>query len=268
MKDSIIEQIKNAFGSFDSDLSKIVTDITLSPEQFNSTIWDLVTRIFEFMLPIAYSLLALFFIIDFLNKSTRFDFMRWENVVKCLLKLIVAKFVVEKSFVLLNYIFTFVASLIKGAKGIGEIASVSGLDMAMMEKHVESLNFFQQIMFQVSTMPWTFVMNIIKVVVFLVIYGRMIELYILTAIAPLPLSTLSSEGQQGIARRFFQNYIAVCLQGLIIVVAVMIYGAMAKHININATDIWGALRNTVLTSSILLGILIKSSSWSKQICGM
>jgi hypothetical protein len=269
MREQILNQIKSAFGDFNSLLSNVVHDLTVSPEVFNPHIWNLVTNIYYIMLGIGYVMLSLFFIMDFLNKSTRLEFIRWENVIKPLLKLILAKFILENSFRLLNLIFTFMVGVIQQTAVLGKIA-IPEHQLAHVEKAIEGMNLFEQIIFSVNMMPWVLIMNIIKIVVFLIIYLRMIEIYMYTAISPMPLATMSSDGLHHIAKSFLQKYIAICLQGLIILIGVMIYGGLIKGLssNIDPNDLCGIVRNTVLTSSVLMLILIKSGSCAKQITGL
>lgn len=268
MEETILEQIRNSFGNFNEDILELIQDLTQSPEAFNSSIWGIVTRIFNTMLPISYTLLAIFFIMDFLGKSTRFEFMRWENIVKALLKLIVAKLVIENSFRLLTIIFEVVAGLIHNTASVGMITVPEQMEMEMVRTELEGMGFFQQLMFSVSISPWNLIMSLLRIVIFLIIYGRMIEIYVLTAVAPLPLSTLSNENLHGTAKKFIQHYVAVCMQGLIILLCCMIYGGLMQNIGGNPTDVWESVYSTVLTSGVLLLMLIKSGSWAKTICGV
>jgi hypothetical protein len=271
MRDLILNPIQSAFTEFNIMLGQIVTDLTLSPEKFNPQIWYLVTNIFNYIiLPVSYSLLALFFIMDFLGKSTRLEFIRWENVVKPLLKLIVAKFVLENSYKLLNLIFAFVSDLIGRASLFGSTA-IPDHDTQYIIEAIDGMNLIEKLAFMVNMLPYNFIMMFIKIAIFVVIYGRMVEIYLLTAIAPLPLATMTHDGLHHIAKSFLQRYFAVCLQGLIILLGVMIYGGLMQGLNIGGlrpNDMWGMLRNTILTSSILLMIVCKSGGWARQITGL
>jgi hypothetical protein len=267
IKPWIIDEIKNSFSSFSKDLTNISNMITQSPKDFNPQVWEVIQSIFSMLLPVGYSLIALFFIIDFLNKSVMLEYVKWENVVKTLLKLVVAKLVIEHSFELLNIVFTVISNMLSSTAEVGKINKENGVDIKSIVKSVNEMDsFLKQLGFFISFWPMTLVMKGIKIAIYVIIYGRMVEIYILTAVAPLPLSTLTSEGMQSTAKRFFQNYVSVCLQGLIILVGCMIYNGMMVHVA-ETLGVWDTIRDNLIISFILLLIVTKSGTWAKQITG-
>lgn len=265
----IMDTIQNAFNGLNGDIQTILKIVNTSPES-NGSIWAIITNIFNVILPVGYSLATLFFLQDFLNKSIMLDYMKWENVVKSLLKLIVAKFFMERSFELLGIIFGIVA---------GITASISAhpvqikdiVDIATLKTQVEAMNLIDKIFFQMQFTPVTIFMMLIKTVIKVIVYGRMIELYIYTAVAPIPLATMTSESLHGIAKKFLQSYTGVCLQGLIIMISCLAYtglvGDMVQPASGNgelSLNVWGF----IMSSLVLLLVLLKSGSWSKAITGL
>ena len=104
------------------------------------------------------------------------------------------------------------------------------------------------------------VIVIVSVVILVTVYGRFFRLYMYTAISPLLLSTLGGEPSQSIGIGFLKNYAAVCLEGVVITIACVIYIAIAKDPNVTVHDgDWGPLLmvleyvlNFVLYAFILL----------------
>jgi len=90
---------------------------------------------------------------------------------------------------------------------------------------------------------------------------------LLTAVAPLPLATLAGDGTQGIAKKFLQTYFAVCLQGVVLLIGTMLYGAILSSF-VSSGEAVEAMKQMVLVSFVLLIIFVKSGSWSRQLTGV
>ncbi len=262
------EMVSSAFGDFSSDLNDITTMILQKPENFNSGAWTLIQSIFDAMLPIGYSFVALFFIIDFLNKSVMFEWLRWENVIKCLLKLVVAKLIIENSFMLLTTMFSVVTNIINKAHAAYDPVEMKGANIDSVLSSIDGMGFWDRVGFYISVQPWVLVMEGVKLAIYIVVYGRMVEMYLMTAVAPLPLSTLAGDGTQDIAKRFLKVYFAICLQGVVLLIGCMLYSSMVTGLAVDNAGGWDSLRQMLLVSIILLSIFVKSGSWSRQLTGV
>ena len=138
----ILDTINSAFNGFNQDIVKILEIVTQSPS--SNTAWQVITNIFNILLPVGYSLATLFFIMDFLNSTIKFDNVRWENIIKILLKLVIAKFVLENAFELLEMIFKFTAS---NATAIGtKPTDIKDLfDIDVLQTQIEAMGFWDKI---------------------------------------------------------------------------------------------------------------------------
>lgn len=179
-----------------------------------------------------------------------------------------AKFVMDSTFMFLETAFGVVSSLIDGIASKPLDALMIGDLVDLVEKKVQGMGIFEQLLFFYQVYPWTLAMTIFEFIIFFVVYGRMIELLILTAVAPIPIATMVSDGAGDIAKRFFKIYIAVCFQGVIIIMACLLYGSMAGGLLGKPTDAMDMMTKIVLAGIVLSGILLKSGSWSKQLAGV
>jgi len=111
-----------------------------------------------------------------------------------------------------------------------------------------------------------FTMRALNIVIFIIVYGRMIEIYLMTSLAPIPLATLSNREFGGMGQNYFKALCAIGLQGLLILVCVGIYAVLVQQI---ATDgspimaIWTVMGYTVL----LCFTLFKTGGVAKSILG-
>lgn len=262
MDEQILNSVKDTFGNFNQGIQEIIKMVSASPET-NSGMWHVATTIYDIILPIGLSLAGLYFIIDFLNKSVMLEYMRWENLVKSLFRLVVAKIILQNAFKLMTLILG-VATQIVG--NIGTTApSMANIDYSTLQKTIEGMGMFEKLGYWIQLYPLSFIMMIIKFGISLIVIGRMFEIYIYTALAPIPLAGLTGEGSIATAKNFLRNYAGVCLQGVIIIACCTLYGGLIQDIVIQP-GLTG-LKDFVMYSLVLLLVLIKSGSWANKLTG-
>lgn len=260
--DTIINAIKETFGNFNQVIDQVTQIVTTNP-QSNAGMWSVVQAIYNVVLPVSYTLAVLYFIIDFLNKSIMLEYMQWENVVKSLFKLVVCKMILENVMKLMTGVFSVASSLISS---IGTVTvQTHNIDYTGLQQTLNSMDFLERTFYYVDLIPLKLIMNLIKIAILVIAYGRMIEIYIYTAWAPIPLSSLASEGLHHTAKRFLQDYSGVCLQGGIIITSCSLYGGLMKNMVIKPGS--QGLLSMIMYSLVLLIILVKSGSWAKKLTG-
>ena len=262
----ITESLEQVFNNLDKTIQGAV-DLVTMPADSISGIWSVVTNIHGIILPMGYSLLTLFFLLGFMNKSMSFKVIRIEDIVKLLLKMIIAKVVMEKSFELLNMIYGIVTALVKEVNFYA--APIKIVDTKALAEQIAKMNFFEKIVFEMQFTPISIANFILDKVIFVIVYGRLIEQCIFTAVSPIPIATLSSEEYASVSKRFFQHYIGISLHGLIIVVICMIFGGLAQTFinNIGTDTDFGVMASITLSITLML-VLSKSGTWARQITGV
>lgn len=270
LKNSDPEQIaKNLDKTFNS-LNEVIQgaiDLVTKPIDSIDGIWNVLTSVHNAILPVGFSLLTLFFLLGLMSRSMSFKIIRVEDIIKLLIRAIIAKVVMQGSFELLNMIYSMVTSTIITA-GFS-VAPIKIVDTTALAEQISQMSFFEKIQFQTQFTPISLIMFFLNLMVFVLCYGRIIELCIFTAVSPIPIATLSSEEYSSTAKRFFQHYIAVCLQGLIIVIICMAYGGLAQTLigNIKESSDFG-VGSSIALSIMLIFVLSKSEAWAKQIVGV
>lgn len=265
--DTVIGWIKQFMGLQD-DLLGIIQFVRMMPSD-NANMWEIIQQVFNAILPVGYTLLTLFFLISFFNKTLMFEFVNWENIVKFLLRFVVAKIIIENSFIFLEVIaqvITFTIDILP-VDG-GELGQT--LDYGEIMAQLEAMGFIQRIFAAIKYLILWFVMMIVKSSLYLIVFGRLIEICVYTAVAPIPLSTIISDEFSSVATRFIQSYAAVCLQGLVIIIMCFVYIAFAKAF-FDPSSGQGyevGFRAYILSSLTLLFVLVKSGEWAKRLCGL
>lgn len=263
MEEQINNLINNSFGSWDATLNQVMQIITRSPADLNAAAYAMVQNIYTALLPIAYNMLALFFLIELLSKSATLEVMKWEQIAKILFKMVLAKVLIENTFWFMEAIFSISSSAITSADAASSALGGS-TDIVRELKDSIPEDFLGQLGFFMSLLPNSIFMWATRAIIYVIAYGRMMEIYLLTSVAALPIATFTSAGLQSIGKKFFQNYAGVCLQGLFIMLILKLYGALALGVSLTGEGIVGKM---LLTGIITVTLLVKSGTWAKQITG-
>jgi len=102
--DDIVLSISKLFNDLNSEIADIVNIIT-QPQSAMPGLWNMIEGIFNCLLPIGYSLLALFFMLDLLNNTITFKVAKIENIIKIVIRVVLAKVIMQSSFVILEQIY-------------------------------------------------------------------------------------------------------------------------------------------------------------------
>lgn len=109
-------------------------------------------------------------------------------------------------------------------------------------------------------------MNALNIVIFVIVYGRMIEIYMLTSLAPIPFATVVNRELGSMGQNYFKSLMAVGFQGLLILVCVGIYAVLIQSITVSGDPI-GAVWTVIGYTVLLCFTLFKTGSLAKSILG-
>jgi len=272
----ISSNLINTVHTWNEKFAEIVGLLRMPPEYFNGGgVWNVIVNINGAMQAIALALLVLFFLIGVMKTCGNFaEVKRPEQALKLFIRFAISKGIITYGMQLLTAIIRIVQGIISSAymaqDGAFQIAKIpDGIFLA-----VESCNFWDKIPLGAVTILGSIFVTILSFIMILTIYGRFFKLYMYTAIAPIPLSTFAGEPTQNIGKSFLKNYAAVCLEGLIIVVACIIFSAfISSPPTINPNDdaitmVWGYLGQLIFNMLILVGTVRMSDRIVKEMMGL
>ena len=139
---------------------------------------------------------------------------------------------------------------------------------------IEACSFWDKIPLGAVTILGSLFVTVLSFIMILTVYGRFFKLYMYTAVAPIPLSTFAGEPTQNIGKSFLKSYAAVCLEGVIIVIACIIFSAFISTTpTINPDDdaitmVWGYLGQLIFNMLILVGTVRMSDRIVKEMMGL
>ena len=249
-------------------LDKMWALLTTSPQNFKGGgIWSIITTINGVLGAIGTALLVLFFTIGVIKTCGSFaELKKPETAVKVFIRFAISKYLIDNCLkLMLNFV-----TIVQGV--IAKVTASSSVGTALEFSIPSSVQSkFDGVGILDGAIPlWAicFIAHIafivIGIVLLLTVYGRFFRIYMYTAIAPIPLSTLAGQPTENIAKSFLKSYAGVCMQGVVIVLACVIftaYAASMPQVDTSAEPIkmvWGYVSEVVFNMLVLLG-LVKGS---------
>ena len=266
----IMNNLAGMFDNVNSQVGQIASQVGTSPAAWNSSIYSMVKTLSEnVMMPIAGMILAFVMTLELIQLITdknnlhdidTFMFFKWIFKTAC------AVLIVTNTWNIVMGVFDVAQSVVNKAAGI--IVSNTSIDISSITTNLEArLNemdvgplfglWFQS--FFVGITMW-----VLTICIFIIVYGRMIEIYLATSIAPIPMATMLNREWSGMGQNYLRSLFALGFQGFLIIVCVAIYAVLVQNISVNedvSKAIWTCMGYTVL----LCFTLFKTGSLAKSI---
>ena len=274
LKDILIDGItSNLSGMFDSTnqkIGEIAGNVGTTPQAWNGGVFAMIQNLSETVIvPIAGLILAFVMTLELIQliteKNNLHDLDTW-MFFKWAFKSAAAVLIVTNTWNIVMGVFDVAQSVVNRASGVIvgntsiDISSVTtGLEARLRSMEVGELFglWFQSLFVGIT-------MQAITICVFLVTYGRMIEIYLVTSVAPIPMATMMSKEAGGMGQNYLRSLFALGFQAFLIIVCVAIYAVLVQTISISgdlSAAMWSCMGYTVL----LCFSLFKTSSLSRSI---
>ena len=266
----IVSNLSGMFDSTTEQIGQIAGQVGLTPQAWNSGIFNMIQNLSNnVILPLAGAILAVVMTLELiqlitdrnnLNDVDTWMFFKW------VFKSAAAVLIVSNTWTIVMGIFDAAQSVVNGAAGVMigntsiDISSVvTDLESRLMEMDVGPLLglWFQSLFVGICT--WA-----ITICIFIVIYGRMIEVYLVTSVAPIPMATMANREWGQMGQNYLRTLFALGFQAFLIMVCVAIYSVLVQNISVStdiSTAIWTCMGYTVL----LCFCLFKTSSLARSV---
>lgn len=265
----IMDNLTGMFDSVNQQVTSMTGNIGMTPAEFSPGIFSLIQNVSEtVIMPVAgmiltfiacYELIQMIIEHNNLANLDTWIFFKW------IFKTYIAVILISNTFNITMAIFD-VAQHVVGASG-GLISTSTAIDtsaLTAMEAQLLTMElgvllsiFMQTLLVQVGT-------QILAIIIFIIVYGRMIEIYLSTSLAPIPLATLANKEQGAMGQNYLRSLAALGFQGFLMMICIGIYAILIQSITVSSdivASIWGVLGYTVL----LAFTLFKTYNLSKSI---
>ena len=183
---------------------------------------------------------------------------------KWIFKSFCAVYILTNTFNIVMFVFALAQSVVDGSAAV--ITGSLDMEVALTDLayQLEEMNIGELLGLYLQSILLSFAMNILSLCVFLIVYGRMIEIYLVTSVAPIPMATMVNREWGSIGQNYLKSLFALAFQGFLIMVCVAIYAALLQGLataeNIHMA-MWGAAGYTLL----LCFTLFKTGSLAKSV---
>lgn len=266
----ILGNLTGMFDSVNDRVGDISTQVGLTPQAWNSGIFNMVQSLSEtVILPIAGVILAFVMTLELIqlvtDKNNLHDvdtwlFFRWAFKTAC------AILIVTNTWNIVMGVFDVAQGVVASASGI--ISGTTSIDLATavpdMEAQLEAMELGPLLGLWVQSIFIGITMWALSICIFLITFGRMIEIYLVTSVAPIPMAAMLGKEFGGMGQNYLKSLFALGFQGFLIMVCVAIYAVLVQGISTSG-DISYAIWTCVGYTVLLCFTLFKTGSLTKSI---
>lgn len=265
----------NALNTWNDKLAEIWAMVAQSPQTFRGgAVWGVMVNINGGLKAIAYGLLVLFTAIAIFGGTMNVrELRRPEAALRYFIRFIAAKTAVSYCMDLMLVLFEICSGVASTVAGHMSSAASALTLPAEIVNDIESLGFFESIPLWIVTLLGSLVITVLSFVLVMTVMGRFFRLYMYTALAPVPLACFAGEATAQHGKQFLRNYLAVCLEGAVVMLALIIFSAFAGASPALAagcavTKVWAYIAELVFNMLILVGLVKASDRVSKEVFGL
>lgn len=282
----LFEQIEEAIkellmGFVESNLTTMFTDVNektatiaaevgQTPQGWNGGIFSMIQNLSNtVVIPIAGLIITFVLCYELISMITErnnmHDIDTW-MFFKWFFKAWIAIYLVTNTFDIVMAVFDVGQHLVTSAAGaIGQSTNIDiSSTIQSMQTEMQTMEVGELLQLALETMLISMCMKIMSILITVIMYGRMIEIYLYTSIAPVPFATLTNREWGSIGTNYARGLLALGFQGFFILVCVGIYAVLVNSMTV-AANVHSALFSIAAYTVVLCFALFKTGSLAKQV---
>ena len=268
--DGIMGNLSGLFNTVNTKVGEIASDVGSTPQDWNGGIFSMLQNLSETVIvPIAAAILALvmcYELIDMIVEKNNLHDIDTFMFFKWVFKTYAAVLIVTNTWNIVMGVFDAAQQVVNQSAGV--IIGNTSIDIDSLvgdlQTSLEAMSLGGLIGLWFQSLFVGLTMNILSICIFLVTYGRMIEIYAVTALGPIPLATLGNAEWRGMGQNYLKSLLALGFQAFLIMVVVGIYAVLIQQIG-TADDISGAIWACMGYTVLLCFTLFKTGSLAKSV---
>lgn len=264
----IMDNLSGLFDSVNDQVGDIASQVGTTPADFSPGVFSLIRSVSESVIvPVAGIILTFIvcseliqLIIDHNNLA---NFETW-IFFKWIFKTFVAVMLITNTFNIVMAVFDVSQYVISGAGGIiSGSTQVSDSMLTALEAEIQNMELGSLLGLFAQSLIIGLTMKIIGILIFVIVYGRMVEIYLMTSLAPIPFATFANREHSQIGQNYLRSLFALGFQGFLIMVCVAIYAVLIQ--GVAADDLIGAIWGIIGYTVLLCFTLFKTGSLAKSV---
>ena len=265
----IMGNLSGMFDSVNQQVGQIAGDVGTTPANFSPAVFSMIRNISEsVILPIAgmvLTFIACYELIQMLIEHNNLaNFETW-TFFKWVFKTFLAVTLISNTFNITMAVFDVAQQVISRSGGlISGSTSVSDATLTAMQATLEGMDLGPLLGLYLQTFVVQVTMLALSAIIFVIVYGRMVEIYLMVSLAPIPFATFGNHEQSHTGQNYLRSLFALGFQGFLIIICVGIYAVLIQNLSFSdniISSIWGVMGYTVL----LAFTLFKTGSLAKSV---
>ena len=264
----IMDNLTNTFDSVNNQVGQIATEVGQTPANFSPAVYNMIRTLSEnVIMPIAgliLTFIACYELIQLVvghNNLANFEtwiFWKW------IFKTFVAVTLITNTMNITMAVFDVAQHVVSQAGGlIGGTTAIDGSTLATMQSNLEAMDIGPLLSILLQSFVVQFLMYLLSALIFVIVYARMIEIYLMVSLAPIPFATFGNREQSMIGQNYLRSLFALGFQGFLIMVCVGIYAVLIQSVAFSSDiigSLWGVMGYTILLAFTLFktGAVAKS----------
>ena len=256
----IMGNLSGMFDSVNQQVGQIAGDVGTTPANFSPAVFSMIRNISEsVILPIAgmvLTFIACYELIQMLIEHNNLaNFETW-TFFKWVFKTFLAVTLISNTFNITMAVFDVAQQVISRSGGlISGSTSVSDATLTAMQATLEGMDLGPLLGLYLQTFVVQVTMLALSAIIFVIVYGRMVEIYLMVSLAPIPFATFGNHEQSHTGQNYLRSLFALGFQGFLIMICVGIYAVLIQNLSFSdniISSIWGVMGYTVLLAFTLL----------------
>ena len=276
IKEGLIESITSKFAdifqSVNEQVGEVAAQVGQTPQGWNSGVFSMIQTLSEtVVLPIAGMILTFVLCYELISmiieKNNMADFDTF-NIYKWIFKTFVAVYILSNTFTIVMGVFELAQNVVNGSAGIisGSLDVNAADSVSNLQTQLEAMGVWELIGLWLEMNIISLCMSALSICIFIIVFGRMIEIYLTVSVAPIPLATMVNREWGSMGNNYLKSLFALGFQGFLIMICIAIYSVLIQGIgsadSVHAA-IWGVAGYTVL----LCFTLFKTGGLAKSLFG-
>ena len=271
--DGIMGNLEGLFTNLNNRVGEIAVEVGTSPATWNAGVFSLIRQLSEtVVLPIAGIVLTFVMCYELIqmliDRNNLHDIDTW-LFFKWIIKTFIAVTILSNTFNIVMAVFDVAQSVVAQSAGLVQgTTDISPNLVANMQATIEQMELGPLLGLWLQSFVVHHTMTVLNIFIFVVVYGRMIEIYMLTSLAPLPFATVVNRDLGHMGHNYFRSLLAIGFQGLLIIVCLAIYAVLIQSIAAaGGTDIFETIWTAIGCTVLLCFTLLKTGALAKAVFG-
>ena len=265
---AITSNLSSMFGDVNDKVGTIAAEVGQTPAGWDINIFNMIRTISEtVVLPIAGLIITYVLCAELIGMITDKNSMHEVDTFmffKYFFKAWVAILIVTHTFDITMAVFDVAQHIVSGAAGVIHGSTAIDIDAAIAAMNLPAYGIPELLLLMLETFIVSFCLKIMGVVITVILYGRMIEIYCVCSVAPIPFATMANKEWGQMGQNYLRGLFALGLQGFFLMICVGIYAVLVNNMVV-AANVHTAIFSVAAYTVLLVFAMLKSGALAKSV---